>query len=74
MVSKAGQVTSDAQNAAQYASDTLSTLSSQQAGISGVSIDEEMANLIKYQYAYEGASRLFTVADTLLQSLMQVIQ
>jgi len=73
-VSTAGQVTSDAQNAAQYASDTLDTLNSQRASISGVSIDEEMANLIKYQYAYQAASRLFTVADTLLSDLMAVVR
>lgn len=73
-VSTAGQVTSDAESAAQYASDTLSTLSSQRASVSGVSIDEEMASLIKYQYAYQAASRLFTVADTLLEDLMGVVK
>ena len=73
-VSTAGQVTADADSAAQYASDTLDTLNSQRASISGVSVDEEMANLIKYQYAYQAASRLFTVADTLLNDLMAVVR
>jgi flagellar hook-associated protein 1 len=73
-VSTAGQVTADAENAAQYAADTLDTLSAQRASVSGVSIDEEMANLIKYQYAYQAASRLFNVADTLLQDLLGVVK
>ena len=73
-VSRAGQVTADAESAAQYAADTLDTLSAQRASVSGVSIDEEMANLIKFQYAYQAASRLFNVADTMLQDLMGVIK
>ena len=73
-VSRAGQVTADAESSAQYASDTLNTLSSQRASISGVSIDEEMANLIKFQYAYQAASRLFNVADTMLQDLLGVVK
>ena len=73
LAGRAGQVASNAKDAAQYTSDTLSALSSQRASISGVSIDDEMTNLIKFQYAYQAASRLFTVADTLLQDLMKVI-
>jgi flagellar hook-associated protein 1 FlgK len=42
----------------------------QREGISGVSLDEEMADLIKYQYAFQAASRLFTVADELFQTLL----
>jgi flagellar hook-associated protein FlgK len=29
---------------------------------------------MKYQYAYQAASRLFTVADELLQSLLAVMR
>ncbi len=72
MVSRIGQLTSDAKNGAQYASDTLNILTEQRASISGVSIDDEMANLIKYQYAYQAASRLYTIADQLMQSLLGV--
>jgi flagellar hook-associated protein 1 FlgK len=38
---------------------------------SGVSMDEEMINLSRYQRAYEAASKLFRVADELLATLMQ---
>ena len=40
--------------------------------ISGVSLDEEMTNLIKYQHAYASAAKLVTVADELLQTLLDM--
>ncbi|MBA4416618.1 MAG: flagellar hook-associated protein FlgK [Syntrophus sp. (in: bacteria)] len=72
IASRIGQLTSNANKAAEYSSDALSILTAQRASVSGVSIDDEMANLIKFQYAYQAASRLFTVADELLQSLLAV--
>ncbi|ODT04255.1 MAG: flagellar hook-associated protein FlgK [Gemmatimonadetes bacterium SCN 70-22] len=40
------------------------------ASVSGVSQDEELANLIKYQQSYAAAARLITVADELAQTLI----
>ncbi len=72
MVSNAGQLAQDAENAAQTSSDSAAVLTAQREGVSGVSIDEEMANLIKYQYAYQASAKLFSIADELLQSLLAV--
>lgn len=38
--------------------------------ISGVSIDEEMVSLIRYQNAYAAAARLVSVADEMLQTVI----
>ena len=38
--------------------------------VSGVSLDEEMVALTKYQRAYEAASRVLTTVDELLQELL----
>jgi flagellar hook-associated protein 1 FlgK len=37
---------------------------------SGVSLDEETANLVRYQHAYQAAARVMTVMDTMLERLI----
>ena len=37
---------------------------------SGVSLDEEMTNMVTYQRGYEAATKLLQTADTLLGQLM----
>lgn len=40
---------------------------------SGVSLDEEMVNLTKFQNAYQAASKMIGVADQLLQTLLNTV-
>jgi flagellar hook-associated protein 1 FlgK len=44
----------------------------QQDSISGVSLDEEMANLIRYQHTYTAAARLITTVDQMLEVLLNM--
>jgi len=41
--------------------------------ISGVSIDEEMVNLIKFQNAYQAAAKLISTADEMMQTVLNMI-
>ncbi len=50
-----------------------SQLSELRDSVSGVSLDEEMANLIKYQQAYTAAAKLITMSDEMLQTLLQTV-
>lgn len=42
----------------------------QRDAVSGVSLDEEMANLVKYQRSFQASSRVFTVLDELLDNVV----
>jgi len=45
-------------------------LTSQRGSVSGVSMDEELSNLLQYQRSFEAASRMITTADQLLQDIL----
>ncbi len=47
-----------------------SQLQSMRQETSGVSLDEEMTNIIKFQRAYEAAARVITTADELFQTIL----
>ena len=57
-------------DAAELIIEQLKNLRSSQ---SGVSLDEEMANILKYQRSYDAAAKLIKIADEMLDSLMQII-
>ena len=40
--------------------------------VSGVNLDEEAANLLKYQQAYQAAGKIMQVADTIFNALLQI--
>jgi flagellar hook-associated protein 1 FlgK len=41
--------------------------------VSGVSIDEETVNLIKYQNAYQAAAKLINTADEMMETVLAMI-
>jgi len=62
------QVGSDASNASSESTaigQNLLQLTNQQSSISGVSIDEETTNLIRFQTAYEAAARIVSTIQQL---------
>jgi flagellar hook-associated protein 1 FlgK len=74
MMSNVGELTRNAQELSEQHQSAMTIMEKQREGVSGVSIDEEMTNLIKFQYAYQAAARLITVADEMFQDLLGVIK
>ena len=74
LVSKVGGDTRTAKTNADYNKALAADLDSRQASVSGVSIDEEMSNLIKFQHSYTAAAKLITTADQMLQTLLGLKQ
>ena len=40
--------------------------------VSGVSLDEELTNLLSFQRSFEASARMITVADELLQTVLNM--
>ena len=57
----------------QHQSDMLAQLENRRESISGVSLDEEMIHLIKFQNAYAAAAKMISAADEMLQTVLQMI-
>ena len=47
-------------------------LEKQRDSVQGVSIDEEVANLIIYQRAFQASARLISTMDTLMNDVMNM--
>jgi flagellar hook-associated protein 1 FlgK len=52
----------------------LSQLESQRNAVSGVSIDEEAVNLLRFQRGFEAAARFLRVADEVTQTILSLAQ
>ena len=50
----------------------VSQIEQMRDSVSGVSIDEEAAMMLRFQRAYEANARFFTVIDETLQTLLQL--
>ena len=59
---------------AEYNTTLTRDLSDRVASVSGVNLDEELANLIKYQSSYTAAAKLITTADQMLETLLGLKQ
>jgi flagellar hook-associated protein 1 len=65
----AAQTSDREQEAKEMLKDQIETLRAQ---VSGVSIDEELVNLIKFQRGFEAASRLIRITDEMFQTLLSI--
>jgi flagellar hook-associated protein 1 FlgK len=72
ITSIANELNLQEQNVESY-SLVLSQLEQTKLEYSGVSTDEEMMNVMKYQRSYDAAAKLITVADELMQTLLTLV-
>jgi flagellar hook-associated protein 1 len=72
LVYQVGNLTSQATAESSATTSSLLQLDDQQSSISGVSIDEESTNLVRYQQAYEAAARVVTTIQALFEITMSM--
>jgi flagellar hook-associated protein 1 FlgK len=72
-----GTVGTDVQNANNSSSTKtalVSQIQNQQQAVSGVNLDEEMTNMLKFQHGYQSAAKALSVIDATTETLIQTIQ
>lgn len=74
MVATVGSDTAGAQFGWQYNKSLADDLDERQQSVAGVNMDEEMANLVKFQNSYRAAAKLITTADQMLQTVLGLKQ
>jgi flagellar hook-associated protein 1 FlgK len=72
-VGSVGLLTSQAQNGATAQQSVMTTAQTAQQSVSGVNLDQEAANLLQYQQAYQAAAQVIAASQTLFQSLITAI-
>jgi flagellar hook-associated protein 1 FlgK len=74
IVSAIGNKTREVQVNADASAAQLEQATAAAQNVSGVNLDEEAANLMKYQQAYQACSKVMQVADTIFNALLQIAQ
>ncbi len=71
LVQQVGASVRTAQDEEATAKTTLTTINDQRQSVSGVSLDEEMTNLISFQRGYQASARTLTAMDSMLETLIE---
>jgi flagellar hook-associated protein 1 FlgK len=74
LVSQVGYDVQAAKANASHQADMMTYLENYRESVSGVSLDEEMVNLVKFEAAYNAAAKMVSMADEMLDSLMNIIR
>jgi flagellar hook-associated protein 1 FlgK len=71
-----GQIGADSKQATEMSSNqqlVQSELENRRSSISGVSLDEEATDVIRFQQAYQASAKVITTINEMLQSLLQMV-
>jgi flagellar hook-associated protein 1 FlgK len=70
LISKLGVDVQQSQRMAEGQAVLVNYMGNQRESVSGVSLDEEMANLLKFQKSYGAAARLVTMLDSMFERIL----
>jgi len=73
LVGEIGRQTANAKTDSNHQTAIMNSLSDRRESVSGVSIDEEMILLLKYQLGYTAAGKLCNMVDELMDTLMDIV-
>jgi flagellar hook-associated protein 1 FlgK len=71
LISQIGIRTQSADYAAKVSATIATNVERDRAGVSGVNLDEEAANLLQYQQAYQASAKMIQIAQNIFDTLIQ---
>jgi flagellar hook-associated protein 1 FlgK len=74
LVAQSGVAVQGAQQGATQSQNSITQLGQMRDSASGVSLDEELTNLMAYQKAYEGAAKLITTGTEMMDTVLGMIK
>ena len=72
LIADVGGTTNTVNRNYEFNTTLVDQIEQQRDTISAVNLDEEMADLMKYQYMYQASAKMISVVDELLQTLLSV--
>jgi flagellar hook-associated protein 1 FlgK len=72
LVAQVGTQTRELEVTSKAQASMLAQVSKAQQSVSGVNLDEEAANLLKYQQAYQAAAKAMAISQSMFDSLLQL--
>lgn len=72
-VGSVGTQTSQAQNGATAQQSAMQSAQTAQQSVSGVNLDQEAANMLQYEQAYQAAAQIISASQTLFNSLLGAV-
>ncbi len=72
LVSQVGTQTRELEVTSKAQTTMLAQVTKSQQSVSGVNLDEEAANLLKYQQAYQAAAKAMAIAQSMFDSVLQL--
>jgi flagellar hook-associated protein 1 FlgK len=73
LVTNIGSAVNSADTAVTSQDLVVSQLTQQQDAVAGVSLDEEMTNMIKFQRAFDAAARVVNTVGEMYDTLIQMV-
>jgi flagellar hook-associated protein 1 FlgK len=74
LISQVGYDVQTAKANSGHQADMMAYLENYRESVSGVSLDEEMVNLVKFEAAYNAAAKMISMADDMLNTIMNIIR
>ena len=74
VVNGIGVTVASARNDAEAAQGVLDTLQAQREALSGVSLDEEAVNLMRQQRAFQGAAKLISTVNEMMDTVLNLVR